>query len=70
MTRLDPATLRSVAKELRKSARTKRAMAKADAKAACYAGAADWQLLARHLDVWAGHFYGQATSAEKAAGRP
>jgi hypothetical protein len=64
--KLCPKTLRSVAKELRASAKWRRRLARDDArKYHAYGSAAVWAAEAEALDLFATHFEGQAKAAEK-----
>jgi hypothetical protein len=62
--KLCPKTLRSVAKELRASAKVQRMIAKRDARLGSYSSAADWAIRVEMLGHWAAHFEGQARAAE------
>lgn len=63
--KLDAATLRSVAKEMRASSKTNDRMARKYASRGFYAAAHGWSEIAWSLNVWAEHFEGQARAAVK-----
>lgn len=61
---LDPATLRSVARELRQSERNMRSWARSAARRRDYASAAFDECRALELGMWASHFEGRARLVE------
>ena len=70
MTKLDPATLESAARELMGSSKRMWASAKRNGRRGAYGAAHDDETWAQALRVWAIHFRGQAKAARKALTKP
>lgn len=62
--KLDAATLRSVAKELRQSANNTWRTAKRNSRLECFSAAAEYSIRSDEINMWAEHFDGQALLAE------